>query len=317
MMKRKALYNRILVILLSVIAILTVGGVFAIYRFGLLGKIWNPELRKMVTEVTNDFSQSEYTDDKTGITLTYNLHVPKNYNSNRKYPLVLFIHDLSSCGTNKTATLTQGYGAVIWATKEEQTKHECFVLAPQYKKQIANDNYEITPEGEETIGLLQSVLKQYSIDTNRLYITGQSMGCMTAMYLNIKHPHLFAASLYVAGQWDAKQMHVLADDNIFYIVSEGDDKASPGMAQFDEVLKEAGVKASKAIWDGKWSDTDYDAAVQELLREGNAINLVRFKRGTILPNGAKSTSMMEHLYTWDVAYKIEGIRNWLFAQTMR
>ena len=30
-------------------------------------------------------------------------------------------------------------------------------------------------------------------DKNRVYTTGQSMGCMTSMYLNLKYPNLFAA----------------------------------------------------------------------------------------------------------------------------
>jgi len=311
------MYIKLILVVLSVILILVIGGIFAVYKSGFMGKLWNPELKTVVNKVKGSFTQLEYVDEKTGIHLIYNLYVPENYDPNKKYPLVLFIHDKSVCGTNKKATLTQGYGAVIWATKEEQSKHESFVLAPQYKNVIANDNYEIAPEGEETINLLNTVLHEYSIDENRLYITGQSMGAMTAMALNIEYPDLFAASLYVAGQWDAKQMNVLASDNIFYLVSEGDAKASPGMDEFEKVLDATGVNTSKATWDGKWSDVEFDAATGKILQEGNSINLVKFRQGTVLPNGVTSSPVLEHIYTWDIAYRIKGVRDWLFAQVKK
>ncbi|MGH1554443.1 alpha/beta hydrolase-fold protein [Streptomyces sp. L7] len=43
--------------------------------------------------------------------------------------------------------------------------------------------------------------QQYSIDRKRRYTTGQSMGAMMSLGLNIKYPDLFAAAFIVAGQW--------------------------------------------------------------------------------------------------------------------
>jgi predicted peptidase len=48
--------------------------------------------------------------------------------------MVLFIHDAGATSDQITTTLTQGVGAVIWATPSEQAKHEAFVLAPQYSR---------------------------------------------------------------------------------------------------------------------------------------------------------------------------------------
>ena len=53
---------------------------------------------------------------------------------NKKYPLVLFMHDAGPLSENTKATLLQGNGAIVWATPEEQAKHEAFILAPQYSK---------------------------------------------------------------------------------------------------------------------------------------------------------------------------------------
>ncbi len=47
------------------------------------------------------------------------------------------------------------------------------------------------------IYLLKSIVDDKNIDSNRLNITGQSMGGMISMYYNITYSDIFAASLFV------------------------------------------------------------------------------------------------------------------------
>ena len=271
------------------------------------------ELQSILSEVVSKYQQLEFKDEETGKTLAYNLYVPENYDESKSYPLVLFMPDSSLSGKEGTASLTQGYGGVIWATSEEQAKHESFVLVPQYSEQIVNDNFETTDEVDMTVRLLNSIVDSYSIDTNRLYTTGQSMGCMTSMYLNLAYPDLFAASLYVGGQWDTSKMDVLGNTKFFYIVGEGDTKASVGMKDLETVFENAGVSFSTAIWDAKWSEEELNSATEEILKEGNNANLVMFKLGSVLPEGVE-VGGNEHMYSFDYAYKIEAVRDWLFQQ---
>ena len=266
------------------------------------------EFQAILADVEEKYEQLEFKDKQTGKTLSYNLFIPENYNPNEKYPLIIFMPDLRVEKLEKTSdALELGYGSVIWATEEEQAKHPSFVVVPNYSEKIANDDFETTDEAEMTVRLLESIQDQYSIDENRLYATGQSMGCMTAMYLNIKYPDLFAASLFVSGQWDVSEMDSLANEKFFYIVAEGDKKASTGMEELQQVLEKNGVSLSSAVWDASWSADEFDTAVQAMLSEGNSINFVKFKSGTV--GGGN-----EHMQSFDYAYKIEGVRNWLFEQ---
>ena len=52
--------------------------------------------------------------------------------------------------------------------------------------------------------------------------------------------------------------------------------------------------------------------VKKMIDEGNNIKYVVFDKGTVWPEGV--TGGMEHMQTWKVAYYIEGVRDWLFAQ---
>ncbi|VBB05723.1 alpha/beta hydrolase fold [Lucifera butyrica] len=253
---------------------------------------------KTVNLVVDDFKQFVYTDPNyNNEKLMYNLYVPKNYDPSKKYPLVLFMHDAGVVGDNPTLTLTQGLGAVIWAT----AKNECFVLAPQYTTVIADDNSKTTEQMDITVDLVKELEKRYSIDSNRLYNTGQSMGGMTSIAMDIKYPDMFAASLLVACQWDAAKAAPMAKKNLWIVVSEGDNKAYPGMNAITKVLETQGATVSKAIWSAEASPLELAKNVKDMLEKGCNVNYTVFKNGN-------------HRYTWQYAYTIDGIRDWLFAQ---
>ena len=269
----------------------------------------------VINLVVDDFQQLEFTDSATGITLKYNLYVPEGYDATQSYPLVLFIHDAGVVSDLTQMTLLQGIGGVIWATPEEQAKHPSFVLAPQYSSAIVNDNSEATADLDATVALIQSLESEYNIDENRIYTTGQSMGCMASIALMIKYPDLIAGAMLVAGQWDATAMATLTEQNMWIIVSEGDEKAFPGMNSSTEALEAAGATVSRATWSGLASNEEWAADVSAMLEEGNHIMYTVLAAGTVVPAGLEDNGGNNHTYTWKVAYLIEGVRDWLFTQT--
>jgi predicted peptidase len=272
-------------------------------------------VERAVNLIVDDFQQFEFTDSKTGITLKYNLYVPRNYDEHKSYPLVLFIHDAGVISTNTRMTLTQGLGGVIWASPLEQGKHACFVLAPQYPSAIVNDNSEATPDLDVTVDLIKSLAAQYNFDQNRLYTTGQSMGCMSSIALLIKYPDLFAAALLVAGQWDAAKMSVLTWAKMWVVVAEGDRKAFPGMNASLAVLEAAGAKISRATWNGRASAEEFAFEIKNMIAEGNGIKYTVLQKGTVVPAGLSDNGGNNHVFTWPLVYAIEGLRDWLFSQS--
>lgn len=276
-------------------------------------KSYDMQLKDLLNETENKFIQLEFNDTETGKTMSYNLYIPDGYDKDKctQYPLVLFIADSSTAGKDIKVPLTQGYGGVIWVSAADQAKHPSFVLVPQYTAQAVNDQFECSDEVEMTIRLLNNVVDKYNIDRNRLYTTGQSMGGMMAMYFNITHPDLFAASIFVSCQWDTSKMARLANDKFFYIVAAGDDKASKGMAALKTVLDNEGAKVSTAEWSAKLSIEEQNAKVESLLAKGNNINFITFTVGSVMPADGKG---IEHMNSFDYAYKLDSVRDWLFKQ---
>ncbi|MDE7125394.1 MAG: hypothetical protein K2O12_02805, partial [Muribaculaceae bacterium] len=84
-------------------------------------------LQAMIKAEVPEFKQLEFKDAETGKTISYNLFSPKNADSAKKYPLVLFMADASTPGTDVSRPLTQGYGALVWATDQWQAENPCYV----------------------------------------------------------------------------------------------------------------------------------------------------------------------------------------------
>lgn len=256
---------------------------------------------KSRTLIAEDFKQLTFKDTKTGVTLRYNLFVPKDYDASKRYPLVLFMHDASGANQVDNYTLLQGNGATVWASPRDQAKHPCFVLAPQYDEIVVDDSFRVSASAETTIDLLDAIKSQYSIDADRVYTTGQSMGCMLSYLLMSTHPEEFAAGMLVAGQWDPKVIAPMAKKPLWLVSCTGDAKSSAGAATALKLWSSLGAKTDSASWP---LDTTEVARAQE-------IEALRHQPVTIRYSHLRGGW---HNGTWRVAYTFAGIRDWLFSQ---
>lgn len=265
-------------------------------------------LQAMIKIEVPQFKQFEYKDKETGKTIQYNLYTPANAESGNAYPLVLFMADASTPGTDVTRPLTQGYGALVWATAEWQAKHPCYVLVPQYSGVAVNDAYEHTDEVDMVARLVKQISEQPSVDTKRLYTTGQSMGGMISMYYNSAYPDLFAASIFVDCHWDSATFPELVKHKFTFITAG---KAGT-FGALEEAADKAGVKYEYEEWSARLPQQEQDRLASEELAKGAPINIINFESKTVLPADGKGS---EHMYSFDYAYRLTPVREWLFKQS--
>ena len=76
-----------------------------------------------------------------------------------------------------------------------------------------------------------------------------------------------------------------------------------------------GASYTHEEWGAQDPADEQNAAVAAMLSEGHSANFVTFTAGTTLAEGASATSGAgEHMTSFDYAYKIEAVRDWLFQQ---
>jgi predicted peptidase len=127
-----------------------------------------------------DFRKDVYV-SKTKDRLPYRLFVPLGYDANRKYPLLLWLHGVDGRGSDNVRQLTHEnqLATHFWIASQVQTKFPVFVLAPQcpFGESWAEPEFNQPSRWLLlTMEVLAKVQKQFSIDPDRLYIGGQSMG---------------------------------------------------------------------------------------------------------------------------------------------
>ncbi|MBS4219106.1 hypothetical protein KHA96_12340 [Bacillus sp. FJAT-49711] len=172
--------------------------------------------------------------------MPYRLYVPENYDSNRSYPLVMFLHGGGERGDDNIKHLIAYDGAVIWATPENQEENPAFVLAPQ-ARDGSNGGFGLTRDatinekielsrvfemGDDLLlahEILENVIEEYPIDRNRLYITGLSQGGFGTYNLNMLYPDLFAAMVPIAGGGDPEKAELLKYKPIWNFHAEDDE----------------------------------------------------------------------------------------------
>lgn len=280
----------------------------------MLDKSGDAALQAMIKEVVPQFKQLTFTDKETGKTMAYNLFSPEKIEKGKKYPVVMFIADASTPGRDVTAPLTQGYGGIIWASKDSQKKNPCYVLVPQFSGVAVNDAYQHTDEADIAIRLLQSVIADNQIDSNKVYSTGQSMGGMLSMYYDVAYPDLFAASIFVDSHWDKASFNQLVKHKFVYFVAGDEGKSYPCIQAIEDACREEGVGYAFSSWSAQLPEKEQSDQAKVMLDKGNPVNIFEFEPKTVLPADGKGS---EHMLSFDKAYQISSVRDWLFKQSLK
>ena len=144
-------------------------------------------------------------------TLRYRLLLPKNYDPNLAYSIILYLHGAAARGDNNTEPLNWGPRLFLETSVREQ--HGFFLLVPQcprnsgwLESSLANPTG--TRESEAlrlSLELVTDALpREFNIDAKLRYLTGVSMGGYAVWVLMVRHPGLFAAAVPVCSGGDPK-----------------------------------------------------------------------------------------------------------------
>ena len=155
--------------------------------------------------LTSNFQARTHT--STEVTIAYRLFKPANYAPTKKYPIVVALHGGGERGSDNVNQLTKEELAQPWVRDSVQAKHPHFVMIPQCPANLAWSP-SATWDGNRSlpnIGIVQildSLKREFSLDTTRFYVVGLSMGGFASFELMKWVPTLFAAAVPTAGGGD-------------------------------------------------------------------------------------------------------------------
>jgi predicted peptidase len=200
---------------------------------------------------TSIFSREKYISG-TGDTLNYRMLFP-DWDTLRKYPLVIFLHGSGERGNDNESQLK--FGVMHFAEDKTSSMYPAFIIAPQcpqnmrwaniYENSSTSEIHLLQPPSKPMkllIELIQKIKKEFPVDDNRIYITGLSMGGYGTYDAIERYPQLFAAAVPVCGAGDTSKAASIANIPIWIFHGAEDPTVSPKYSlQMLEALTKAGA----------------------------------------------------------------------------
>jgi predicted peptidase len=220
------------------------------------------------------------------------LFVPKDYDKKNKYPTILFLHGTG--GVKRGFDNIRGQSLTRMLLNKSVPGGDEFpfiVITPRADKRDWQNHFS-------NLDLLLSRLtKELSIDTNRFYLVGQSMGGNGVWEYGVKNKDMFAAMVPVCGYVDRKNA-----------------KTGERVGIISKMLSDKPIYVFHAATDAIVSVDHSDGMVESLKNAGNQnVQYTRYDDAPGLPNygprGAGHAS-------YELAFKDEKLYQWLLKHSL-
>ena len=127
-----------------------------------------------------------------GHSYPYQVYLPATYATNTAWPVILFLHGAGERGSDGLLQTNVGLAPAI---RHDPTRYPAIVVFPQ----VPLDSQWVGAPADAALLALRQTMKEFHVDTDRVYLTGLSMGGHGTWYLAYRYPELFAAVVPICG----------------------------------------------------------------------------------------------------------------------
>lgn len=210
--------------------------------------------------VNEEYAREEFVSSE-NVKLPYRIMAPEDIKENTKYPLVVFLHGAGERGDDNEKQLL--HGGSVFSNPVNAEKYPAFVVFPQCKEKFWTENINErmfmpgapTPNLSKTeasvMELVNNIIANNPIDTQRIYIVGISMGGVAAYDLACRYPQKFAAAVPICGAVNPERLPE-ATEVSFMIFQGEDDEQVPSICgrQAYKALNSAGANVEYVEFSG-------------------------------------------------------------------
>lgn len=169
----------------------------------------------------------------------YLVHLPPDYDPHRKYPCLLTLRAETS--TNEQLERWAGkYNPKLGVRTGQAIRHGYIVVSLDWKYPGQHTYEYSAAEHKVILGCMRGMLKRFSIDSDRFFITGHGAGADAAYDVAISHPEHWAGVIGIAGKIDKYPIQYIRNQhlglNVYSVVGTKD---------------HANINASAKAWN-KW-----------------------------------------------------------------
>ena len=122
----------------------------------------------------------------------YQVFVPFSYSPAQRWPIILFLHGAGERGEDGLLPTQVGLGAAV---RKNPGRFPAIIVFPQ----APADSLWAGTSAQMAIAALDQTGREFQIDSDRVYLTGLSMGGYGVWYLAYRFPSRFAALVPICG----------------------------------------------------------------------------------------------------------------------
>jgi predicted peptidase len=181
----------------------------------------------------NQFEARVY-QNPSGKRLPYRLLLPKHYDPQQSYPVILYLHGAAARGSDNAEPLH--WGPELFLDPALREKHGFFLVVPQCARDTGwvefAWNHPTLPKESLSLALslelVENVLpKEFKLDSKRRYLTGVSMGGHAVWVEMVRRPGFFAAAIPVCSGGDPRIVTSAAAKTPVWAFHSDDDHLVP------------------------------------------------------------------------------------------
>lgn len=221
------------------------------------------------TSVFNDFGertvlQLDLYNRESNMVVPYCLIYPVDYNPQIKYPVLTYLHGAGEMGSDNNSHLSL---MVRYCKSYPQFLNDAFIVCPQAPEWWSASGVTTGPYARSldiVMNILQILPEHCSIDENRHYVTGVSMGGFGTFSILEQYPHFFAAGVPICGAGNPETAYKLVNIPLWLFHSRDDNIVGfEGSNSMYKAIKAAGGQKIKfTILDGmghnSWNATEHN-----------------------------------------------------------
>lgn len=213
-----------------------------------------------------EFELNSFYDSSSSKRIWYQLLLPDDYSNSKRYPVLFFLHGAGEIGNDYQKTLRNL--KKLFEINGDIAR-EAIIVAPQCPEG-GWWSLDETNSGDGWLScafrLLQTIPQNYSVDTNRIYVTGLSMGGQATWSVLQRYGDYFAAGVPICGWGDTSKGYELSKIPIWIYHGVLDDTVSISSSDemYNAILKAGGNKihytrvpnAKHNSWSAAFSDRE-------------------------------------------------------------
>lgn len=210
-----------------------------------------------------------------GSTFRYFVQLPPEYHPSRRYPCIVTLHGGGSRALDQIDWWAGQFDPDQKQRKGQATRHGYVVIAPVWAEDNQTHYRYSLREHAIVLGSLRDAFRRFSIDTDRVFLSGHSMGGDAAWDIALAHPDLWAGVLPItatAGKYVSRYWQNAKSLPMYFVSGQLDgNKIADNTMDLDRYLEKAGFDATYVEYQGRGNEHFHD----EILRMFDWMNRYR------------------------------------------